>query len=103
MSELKRTFKSIVAIPVKVEMQPVKHASDRVLTVNELAEQIEDARKGKAKVDNQYVHYNEAGHLYEYSYDYVRFLENMSYIIKSAKARPKENRYKNSHEMRIGN
>lgn len=90
-----------MAIPVKVEMAPVEHKSERVLTVDELADQIEEATKGKAKVDSKYVQYADAGHLFEYKFDYVRFLQNMSHVIKEAKSRPKENRYKNTHEMII--
>jgi DNA gyrase/topoisomerase IV subunit A len=107
MSELetkpKKVYRSIAAIPVKVEMQPVQHQSDKVLTVDELAAQIEEARKGTAKVDSQYVGFelDERGHLFEYKYDYVRFLDNMTHILKEAKTRPKENRYKNTHEMII--
>lgn len=106
MSELtpkKKSFKSIIAHPIKVEMQPVEHKSDRVLTVDELADQIEEARKGKAKVDSEYVGFelDERGHLFDYEFDYPKFLSNMSHIIKEAKSRPKENRYKNSHQMII--
>jgi hypothetical protein len=107
MSELKpkKTYRSIASIPVKVEMQPVEHQSDKVLTVDELADQIEEARKGKAKVDSKYVGFelDERGHLFEYKFDYGRFLENMTHIIKEAKSRPKENRYQNTHKMRISN
>lgn len=99
----KKQYKSLLAIPVKVEMAPVEHKSNQVLTVDELAEQIEEATKGKAKVDSKYVQYAEAGHLFEYKFNYVRFLENMSKIIKEAKMRPKDQRYQNSHEMRISN
>ena len=105
MSELKpkRVYRSIASIPIKIEMQPVQHQSDKVLTVDELALQIEEARKGTAKVDSQYVGFelDERGHLFEYKYNYVRFLENITHILKEAKARPKENRYKNTHEMII--
>jgi hypothetical protein len=105
MSELKpkRVYRSIASIPVKIEMQPVQHQSDKVLTVDELASQIEEARKGTAKVDSQYVGFelDERGHLFEYKFDYVRFLENITLILKGAKSRPKENRYKNTHEMII--
>jgi len=96
-------MKSILKIPVKVEHQPVEHQSDRVLTVDELADQIEEARKGKAKVDSQYVGYDDLarGHLYDYKLDYSRFLSNMSNILREARSRPRENRYKNSHEMII--
>ena len=104
MQELKpkKTYRSITSIPVKVEMQPVEHHADRVLTTDELAEQIEEARKGKAKVDSKYVGFelDERGHLFTYSFDYVRYLENMSHIIKNAKQRKKEKAdevYKNPH------
>jgi len=101
MQELKKQYKSIAAIPVKVEMQPVEHKSESVLTIDELQQQIEEARKGKAKVDNQYVNYNEAGHLFDYNFDYARFLENIAYIIKEAKSRPDDKRYKNRLETII--
>ncbi len=102
MSELKKkTFKSIISVPIKVEMAPVQHQSDHVLTVDELSAQIEEARKGKAKVDNEYVGYNEPGHLFEYNYDYVRFLGNMQHIIQQAKTRKQEERYKNPFPMII--
>lgn len=99
----KKSFKSIIAHPIKVEMQPVEHRSDRVLTVDELAKQIEEARKGTAKVDSKYVGFelDERGHLFDYKFNYPDFLANMSHIIKEAKARPKQNRYKNSHPMII--
>jgi hypothetical protein len=95
MEQKKKSFKSIIAHPIKVEMQPVEHQSTSVLTVDELASQIDEARKGKAKVDNEYVGYAEPGHLFDYKYDYPRFLENMSHIIKEAKAHRAEDRYKN--------
>lgn len=96
-------MKSLLKIPVKVEHQPVEHQSDRVLTVDDLALQIEEARKGKAKVDSQYVGFtlDERGHLFNYKFDYSRFLSNMSTILREARSRPKEERYKNSHEMII--
>jgi hypothetical protein len=91
MQELKpkKSFKSIIAVPIKVEMQPVEHASNRVLGIEELADQIEEARKGKAKVDSKYVGYDEAGHLFDYRYNYVAFLDDMKHIIKSARDRKK--------------
>ena len=109
MQELKpkKSFKSIIAVPIKVEMQPVEHQSNRVLTTEELQQQIEEARKGKAKVDSQYVGFelDERGHLFEYKYDYVGFLENMSHIIKNAKKRKEEKSnevYKSPHRIMIG-
>lgn len=108
MQELKpkKIYKSIASIAVKVEMQPVEHQTDRVLTVDELSEQIEEARKGKAKVDSKYVGFelDERGHLFEYKFNYPRYLENISYVIKQAKLRkatkPKDV-YQNSHPMII--
>lgn len=101
MPELKRKYKSLLAIPIKVEMQPVEHASSRVIPVEELADQIDEARKGKAKVDSKYVGYDEAGHLFDYRYNYVEFLDDMKHIIQEARKRPKPDRYKNTHEMII--
>jgi hypothetical protein len=98
-----KKLKSLLSIPIKVEMQPVEHASNRVIPVEELSNQIEEARKGKAKVDSKYVGYNEAGHLFEYKFDYVKFLDNMSHIIKEAKKRPKQNRYKSEHKIMLSN
>ena len=98
---MKKNFKSLLSIPIKVEMQPVEHVSNKVIPVDELSMQIEEARKGKAKVDSKYVGYNEAGHLFDYKLDYVKFLDNMRHIIEEAKKRPKQNRYKNSHKMII--
>jgi len=83
----RKTLRSLVNdVPVKVEMQPVELTSDKVLSPEELADQIEEARKGKAKVDSKYVG-NADGlqHLFEYKYDYPRFLDNMLYIIRENK------------------
>jgi len=87
-------------------MQPVEHQSSRVLSTDELAEQIDEARKGKAKVDSQYVGFelDERGHLFNYKFDYPRFLENISHVIKVAKERKENNPnnvYKNPHRMII--
>lgn len=109
MSELnkpKKSFKSIIAHPIKVEMQPIEHKSDRVLTVDELAVQIDEARKGTAKVDSQYVGFvlDERGHLFDYKLNYIEFLDSMKHILLTARER-KANKpadvYKNSHKMII--
>ena len=94
-----KKFKSLIDIPIKVEMQPVEHASNKVLSPEELAEQIEEARKGKAKVDSKYVGFelDERGHLFDYKFNYTKFLDNMSHIIKTAK----ENRRKNPNNVYI--
>lgn len=81
-----KTYKSLKGIPIKVEMQPVEHQSDSVLSPNDLASQIEEARKGKAKVDSKYVGLGDGlNHLFDYKYNYGEFLSNMSYIIKKGK------------------
>ena len=108
MSELeKKKYRSLIDVPIKVEMQPVKHqkTGPGVLTVEDLAEQIEEARKGKAKVDNQYVGYEDAdaGHLFEYKIDYVRFLDNMAHIIKKGKEmreRQQDSGYRNQYRVK---
>lgn len=97
----KKKFKSLLDIPVKVEMQPVAHKSDSVLTVDQLQEQIEEARKGKARVDSRYVDYAERGHLFEYKHDYVQFLDSMRYIIEEAKKRKPAERYQSEHKVLI--
>lgn len=84
----RKSLRSLVNdVPVKVEMQPVELiATDRVLTPDELETQIEEARRGKAKVDSQYVGNGDGlAHIFDYSYDYAGFLESMSYIIKKGK------------------
>lgn len=82
----RKSLRSIKDVPIKVEMQPVQHASDTVLTTEQLQLQIEEARKGKAKVDSKYVGNGDGlDHIFEYKYDYGKFLANMSYIIKKAK------------------
>ena len=98
----KRKLRSLIDIPIKVEMSPVEHMSDHALTPDELALQIEEARKGKARVNSKYVGNAEGlGHLFDYKLDYARFLDNMKHIITEAKKHKEEDRYKNSHEMII--
>lgn len=93
MSELKKKYKSIIDVPIKVEMQPVEHFSESVLTIDDLQKQIEEARKGKAKVDSKYVGFelDERGHLFDYKFDYVKFLDNILHAIKEGKKRQNAN------------
>lgn len=86
-----KKYKSLLNIPVRVEMQEVQHCSTNALTVEQLATQIEEARKGKARVDSKYVEYESFGHLYDYKLDYARFLENIAHAVKHAKQREKDN------------
>ena len=79
-------MKSLVDVPIKVEMGVVKHTSDHALTPIELADQIEEARKGTARVDSKYVGLGDGlEHLFEYKYDWAKFLKNISHIIKEGK------------------
>jgi hypothetical protein len=59
-----------------------------MISIEELEKQIQEAKKGKAKVDSHYVG-NASGlsHLFEYNYDYVGFLQDISYALKCGKAR----------------
>jgi hypothetical protein len=83
----RRPLRSIVNdVPIKVEMQPIEHKTDKVLSPEELQIQIEEARKGKAKVDSKYVgNADGLNHVFEYKYNYCELLANMSYIIKKGK------------------
>jgi hypothetical protein len=83
----RRKLRSIVDdVPVKVEMNVVNPITDKVLSTEELQIQIEEARKGRAKVDSKYVgNADGLNHLFDYSYDYAGFLADMSYIIKKGK------------------
>lgn len=79
-------MKSIKDIPVRVEV--AEHTSDHVLSPAELQEQLEAARKGRAKVDSKYVGLGDGlNHLFEYKYNYAQFLDSMSYILKEASKR----------------
>jgi len=95
-------MKKLNDIPVTVEIEEVEHDLDNVLSVDELSDQIEAARKGTARVDSKYVG-NAQGlrHLFDYNLNYARFLDNIQHVIKAGKARREEDRYKNPHKMRI--
>lgn len=63
-----------------------------MITLQELEKQLSEAKKGKAKVDSKYVgNADGLNHIFEYKYDYAKFLENISYIIRQAKEREKLN------------
>jgi hypothetical protein len=79
-------MKSLLEVPIKVEMGVVKHTSEHALTPVELADQIEEARKGTARVDSKYVGLGDGlEHLFEYKYDWAKFLKNISHIIREGK------------------
>lgn len=95
-------YKSLINdVPNRIEMQDVTHELQNVLTVDELAKQLDEARKGKARVDSKYVDYQSRGHLYDYKINYPEFLDDITHIIKEGKNRPLEDRYHNPHEMLI--
>lgn len=98
-------MKSLAGIPIRVEMSEVQHTSEHALTTDELAIQIEEAKKGKARVDSKYVgNADGLNHVFDYHYDYAQFLDSMSHIIKEAKKRKEENPdnvYENTHDMII--
>jgi len=76
-------MKSLIDVPIRVEMGTVSHTKDKVLSVEDLAIQIEAAKKGTARVDSKYVGNGDGlEHLHDYKYDWARFLDNMSHIIK---------------------
>jgi hypothetical protein len=83
----RKVLRSIVDdVPVKVDMQPLNHKSEKVLSPDELQLQIDEARKGKAKVDSKYVGNGDGlEHLFDYKYDYPQFLNSVSYIIKKGR------------------
>jgi len=108
MSELKakksKKLRSLVSdVPNKAEYQPVHLQSKEVLEVDELQRQIEEARKGKAKVDSQYVGFelDERGHLFNYKLPYASFLGDISHCIAEGKRRraerPKDMYQENIH------
>jgi len=79
-------MKSIHDMEIKVEMGVVKHTSEHALTPLELADQIEEARKGTARVDSKYVGLGDGlEHLFEYKYDWPLFLKSITHIIKEGK------------------
>lgn len=54
------------------------------ITTNELLKQIEDAKQGKAKIDSKYINLDIKEHIFEYSFDYAKFLSNIKYIIEKS-------------------
>ena len=53
--------------------------------IDELEDMLQDAKKGRAKVDKQYVEYKDKGHLFNYLIDFNEFLEDIDFIFKSQK------------------
>lgn len=74
-----------------------------VISIEELEIQMAEARGGKAKVDKKYVGNAEGlNHIFEYTYDYPGFLDDISYIIKEGKRRDAEGTgYRSKHKVII--
>jgi len=56
---------------------------DTNITIDELEDMLQEAKKGRAKVDKQYVDYKDKGQLFEYKIDFNEFLEDIDYILKA--------------------
>jgi len=52
------------------------------MTIKELEDALETAKVQMAKVDSEYVNYDHRGHLFDYDIDYVKFINNIAYVIK---------------------
>jgi hypothetical protein len=74
-----------------------------VISIEELEIQMAEARGGKAKIDKEYVNNTvHLNHIFEYSYDYTGFLDDISYIIKEGKRRDAEGTgYRSKHKVII--
>ena len=57
--------------------------STEKIDINDLEEMLHEARKGRAKIDKQYVDYEEQGHLFEYKIDFNQFLEDVDFMLKA--------------------
>lgn len=57
------------------------------ISVKELEQMLEENSKLLAKIDKEYVGYEEKGHLFEYNINFETFLNDIAHVIKSYKAR----------------
>jgi hypothetical protein len=73
------------------------------ISIEDLEIQINEAKHGKAKVDKTYVGLADGlNHIFEYKYDYAKFLENITYVIKKGKERKSSSDvYKSKHKVII--
>ena len=55
------------------------------LDINDLEQQLLEAKKGIAKVDKKYVDYEDSNHLFDYDIDFGRFIEDVAHIMNSIK------------------
>lgn len=54
------------------------------ITTNELLKQIEDTKQGKAKIDSKYINLDIKEHIFDYHFDYAKFLSNIKHIIEKS-------------------
>lgn len=59
--------------------------STEKIDITDLEEMLQEARKGRAKIDKQYVDYDDKGQLFEYNIDFTEFLEDIDHIFKEGK------------------
>jgi hypothetical protein len=52
------------------------------ININELIIQLEEAKHGKAKVDKNYVEYDNNENLFKYNIDFIQFIDDITHILK---------------------
>ena len=57
------------------------------ISVKELESMLEENSKLIAKIDKEYVNYEQKGHLFDYSIDFEAFLRDISHVITAYKGR----------------
>ena len=53
------------------------------ININDLETMLQEARKGRAKIDKQYVDYEDKGQLFDYKIDFTQFLEDIDHMFKA--------------------
>lgn len=51
------------------------------LSIKELEIELENIKSQLAKVDKEYVNYDNRGHIFDYSINYTQFLEDIAIVI----------------------
>lgn len=51
------------------------------LSIKELEIELENIKSQLAKVDKEYVNYDNRGHIFDYSINYAQFLEDIAIVI----------------------
>ena len=88
---------------LKGKHEVLKEVPFGTITIEDLEQQINDAKVGKAKVDKKYVGLGDGlNHLFDYQYDYLEFLSNIKYVIQHGKERKNNGEnYKSTHKVII--